>query len=276
MKLQSILFSILFVLPLFVLAQDTEPMTQKTNKGDMYVYWGWNRGYYSPSTIRFEGDGFDFKLHKVKARDRQTPFSFDVHLNPAKATIPQYNFRVGYFFKDKWYASFGIDHMKYVVAQGQTTRITGEISNSGTIYDGLYTEDDIVIKNGFLKLEHTDGLNYAHFGVGKYIELMDFKEIKINLILAADVGIIVPKSDVTLLNNQRSDRFHLAGYGLDMSTGINILFFEHFFIQSELKGGFIHLPSIRITSSKKDRASQAFLFYQSNILFGAKFGIGHK
>ena len=29
----------------------------KTNKGKIFFYWGWNRGYFSNSDIHFSGEG---------------------------------------------------------------------------------------------------------------------------------------------------------------------------------------------------------------------------
>ena len=44
----------------------------KTNKGKIFFYWGWNRGYFSNSDIHFSGEGYDFILEDVIANDRQT------------------------------------------------------------------------------------------------------------------------------------------------------------------------------------------------------------
>jgi hypothetical protein len=39
-------------------------------------------------------------------------------------TIPQTNFRIGYFINDHYSIALGVDHMKYV-AQNQVANITG-------------------------------------------------------------------------------------------------------------------------------------------------------
>ena len=109
--------------------------TGNYNKGDIYSYWGWNWSWYSKSDIHFKGDNYDFTIHNVSAQDRQTAFTLDKYLNPSSMTIPQYNFRVGYFIKKNIDISFGIDHMKYVMQQDQLSRISGFIENSGTVYD---------------------------------------------------------------------------------------------------------------------------------------------
>ena len=247
----------------------------KTNqKGKLYVYWGWNRGWYTTSDISFRGTDYDFNLNQVVAKDRQTPFSLNAYLNPILITIPQYNFRIGYFISKNYDISFGVDHMKYVVQSDQTVKISGYISSTETEYDGEYDNDDIIIEEGFLNFEHTDGLNFLNVEFRRFDNIFDFNKVKINLTEGFGLGALMPKTNSTLLNNERHDDFHLAGYGISAVVAINISFFEVFFIQSELKGGYINMPDIRTTMDKADRASQSFLFSQLNIVFGVSFNLG--
>jgi hypothetical protein len=71
----------------------------------------------------------------------------------------------------------------------------------------------------------------------------------------------------------RHDDFHVAGYGVSAKVGLNFTFFKYFFIQTELKGGYINMPSIQTTHSgtSVDKASQDFNFIQTIIVFGAQF-----
>ena len=66
-------------------------------KGSSYAYWGWNRSCYTNSDITFTGRNYDFTLENVIANDRQSKFDFETYFSPTKLTIPQYNFRFGYF-----------------------------------------------------------------------------------------------------------------------------------------------------------------------------------
>ena len=47
---------------------------------------------------------------------------------PANITIPQTNYRIGYFFKEHYTISVGVDHMKYVMIADQKVQINGEIN----------------------------------------------------------------------------------------------------------------------------------------------------
>jgi hypothetical protein len=272
----SIFIAFLILASQLASAQNEIPIENTSQKGKLYVYWGWNRGWYTTSDIGFSGADYDFNLNNVVAKDRQTPFSLNSYLNPTLITIPQYNFRIGYFITSNYDISFGVDHMKYVVQSGQTVKISGYISEPETRYEGVYENDDIVIEEGFLNFEHTDGLNYLNVEFRRFDNIFDFNKVKINLTEGLGLGVLMPKTNATLLNNERHDDFHLAGYGISAVVAINISFYEVFFIQSELKGGYINMPDIRTTMSKADKASQSFFFSQLNIVFGVKINLGKK
>lgn len=245
-----------------------------SNKGKFYAFWGWNRGWYTNSDIEFTGSNYNFKLNDVNASDRQTPFDFGTYFNPATITIPQTNFRLGYFISDKIDISFGVDHMKYVMVSIQETEISGQI-NDGTEYDGTYLNDNFEINKPFLEFEHTDGLNYLNFEITRNDDISEIfnlnfnpKKIQIHTLFGFGIGAMMPKSNVTLWNNERNDDFHFAGYGFAGKVGLNITVFKHFFIRSEYKGGFIDMPDIRTSPDPIDRASQHFFFRQLNFNVG--------
>lgn len=264
---------LIFLITVFTYNHSFSQSENVSKKGEIYTYWGWNRGWYSNSDIHFKGDDYDFTLYDVVAKDRQTPFGLTPHLHPGKFSIPQFNFRLGYFFSDKYAISFGDDHMKYVMQQKLTSKITGEIRNSQTKYDGVYSNDDIVLSRDFLTYEHTDGLNYLNVEIERFDRLFTFPKLKaeINLKEAFGIGALMPKTNSKLLNYERKDEFHFAGYGLAAGLGLNITFFKHFFIQTEFKGGFINMPDVKTTVFPNDIAQQHFWFTQWNGVFGASF-----
>ncbi len=243
------------------------------NKGSFYFYWGWNRSFYSPSTIHFSGNTYDFQLYDVVAVDRQSPFSADLYLNPKRMTIPQYNARIGYYFKHNLQVSLGVDHMKYVMLHDQPSTINGYIYNSNTTYDGVYDNEPITIDQDFLKFEHTDGLNYINAELRKSMRVFGVKHVQTTFLFGGGLGVLLPKTNTTLLANPRYDAFHLAGYGVDGVMSLQLNFFKYFFVQGEAKMGFIHMPDIRTTMNAGDRASQMFLYNQFNINFGVQFSL---
>jgi len=255
----------------FSFAQDEKPVSSSSKKGSFSFYWGWNRAMYSNSDISFKGNNYDFTLFDVEAMDRQSKFDLGLYLNPGTITIPQYNLRIGYYLNDKYDISIGVDHMKYVMRAWQASTIDGTITNSGTAYDGSYSNASFMIKPNFLMFEHTDGLNYINTEIRRNDKLYNREKLTVSFIEGFGGGVLVPRTNTTLLNNPRYDQFHLAGFGLGAMIGLNVEFINHIFIQTELKAGYINMPSIRTTMFTSDIAKQSFNFLQTNVVFGYRF-----
>ncbi len=262
-------------------AQETTTPEKYTahNKGKYYVYWGGNRESFSRSDIHFTGDNYDFTLYNVSAHDKPKGWQAD-YLNPGRMTIPQTNFRMGYFITDHYNVSLGLDHMKYVMFQDRIVDYTGTYPNQGSYNEIVVNNPNQVnLTTDFLKFEHTDGLNYINTefcrvdDVSKLFGIRDTDKFQINITEGAGGGILLPKTNATLLGKERHDDFHVSGYGVAAKVGLNLTFFKYFFVQAELKQGYINMPDIRTTKDPADRASQHFTFTQRIIVFGGIFKI---
>ncbi|MDO5104575.1 hypothetical protein [Capnocytophaga sp.] len=275
-------FTLLFLLGGFFftsgLAQKTATPDRYTahNKGKFFLFWGENRGYFTKSDIQFKGDNYNFTLSDVQAEDRPKGWHID-YINPLRMTIPQTNARIGYFISDHYNISVGVDHMKYVMVQDQTVKINGFIRGSGTPHDGEYHNQDKVLTEDFLTFEHTDGLNYvtAEFSrvddISKLFAIKNTDVFQVNLTEGLGIGVLYPRSNTKLLNKERYDEFHIAGYGMSAKAGLNLVFFKHFMILGELKGGYINMYDIRTTNSIADKASQDFFYFQTMFAIGGIF-----
>jgi hypothetical protein len=265
-------FMLLSIMPTF--AQQNDQYQQK-NKGKFYVLWGWNRATYSASDIHFKGEDYDFTLSNVKAQDKPAKFGFDPYFKLDRITIPQTNVRIGYFFKENYTISIGVEHMKYVMIQNQNVTINGTI-NTGSVFDKVYSDETIKLIEDFLAFEHTDGLNYVNVEVKRFDDFSKYlginsKNFQVNLTEGIGAGFLFPKTNSKLLNKERYDEFHVSGWGVSASVGLNISFLKHFFIQSDVKLGYINMPNIRTTKNSIDAASQSFSFIENTIVIGGKF-----
>lgn len=274
-----IAFFLLVLVSTIAFGQEPTKNTTKTttvNKGKFYVYWGWNRGSYSNSDIHFKGVDYNFTLYNVKAHDRPSTFGWK-YFNPRTVTVPQTNYRIGYFFKENYTISIGVDHMKYLATEDQTVRIDGTI-NTGSSFDKVYNNENIILEKDFLEFEHTDGLNYISVEVKRFDEFgqllgISSPNFKLNVTEGLGGGLLYPRTNATLLGKERYDEFHISGWGISASVGLNITFLKHFFIQSDVKLGYINMPNIRTTNNAADSASQSFSFVENTIVFGGRFRI---
>lgn len=261
-------------------AQETAAIPEKYtahNKGKFYIFWGGNREKYSESDITFKGEDYNFTLENVEAHDKPKGWHVD-YINPANMTVPQTNFRLGYFITDHYNISIGVDHMKYVMYQDRAVDYTGYYPNVGS-YGETLPNGQILLTEDFLTFEHTDGLNYVNSefsrvdDISQIFSIGNTDKFQLNITEGLGGGILYPKTNAKVIGKQRHDNFHIAGYGISAKAGLNFTFFKHFFIQTELKGGFIDMNDIRTTYDKRDSASQHFFFIESVIAIGGIFRI---
>src|ERR1700749_4616686 len=116
-------------------AQDAAPT--KTNywhivgHGSIYFSWGYNTEWYTRSTVHVNQPDLqnDYELQSVKAHDHR---GWDEGLLQKALTIPQYNYRLGYFFNEKQDLAFEInfDHTKYIIADGQDMTLKGKLNGT--------------------------------------------------------------------------------------------------------------------------------------------------
>lgn len=247
------------------------------NNGKFFISWGGNRDSYTKSDITFRGKDYNFTIDNVQAHDKPKGWHVD-YLNPARMTIPQTNLKLGYFINDHYSVAIGVDHMKYVMTQDKEVNIDGYYPNPGS-YDELLPNNQVLLTEEFLTFEHTDGLNYVntefsrHDDISSIFKIGNTDKIQVNLTEGIGFGLLYPKTNTKLLGKERHDDFHVSGYGTSLKAGLNVTFFKHFYIQGELKGGYINMQDIRTTLSSEDTASQDFFFFQRIIAIGGIFKI---
>lgn len=236
-------------------------------KGNLFGGWGWNRAAYTDSDIHFKGDGYDFILHNVHAKDRQTQFKAETYFGINTITIPQTNMRFGYFLTDNLSITVGVDHMKYVMQNYQTVAFEGRIDDK--TYASFVKEGDITLTPAFLTFEHTDGLNYISTEAEYHTGIWKKNFFQINAFGGVGFGVMMPKSNVKLMGYPRNDEFHVAGAATNVKVGVEFMIGKYFFLRYEGKTGYINMPDILTRGNDTDdRASQDFMFAATDGMFG--------
>lgn len=276
--MKALILSTCFLLTFISHSNASEPSQKSTEnirqKGQWYGYWGWNRAQYSDSDIHFTGDDHDFTLHNTSAKDRQNTVSgasiINRYLNPMNLTIPQYNYRVGYFVADNWSFSLGFDHMKYVVEQGQVVGMTGTISTPGFEKTNPSREQKVLTED-FMNFEHTDGLNMIALETEYFHSLWNYgNEFDFALLAGAGIGAMIPKTNVKMMNYKRNDEWHLSGYATTLKAGFELTFFHNWFFRGVAKFGYTNLGDV-LTTSEGGTAAQSFYFEEYIGAIGYRF-----
>ncbi len=254
-----------------------------TNKGTIYVQWGYNRTHYTSSNLRVVGPGYDLTLSGAKAVDRPEPFSMKSYLNPTNITVPQFNIRAGYYYKDKWAFSFGYDHFKYVFKDRNQIHLSGTIEpgiDTVSNWSGTYTGQAITTDYNKFHYENTNGLNFIRFELMRSFPLYAPKRSKnfaLNANLGLSAGTILSVNDFNFLGTFDRVTYSLSGYGLAGTSSLRFEFFKHIFIQPSLNMGFMHQLKVRTRPNDASSfARQAFGYLEYNVVLGGLFYIKPK
>jgi len=216
-----VLLLVLSILPFEGAAQYGRKKKESTEKGTIFLFWGYNRTHYTNSNIRFAGPGYDFTLNGAKAVDRPEPFSGDSYFNPRNITIPQFNVRVGYYYKKGWALSLGYDHFKYYLKSGNNVTLTGQIDpgvDTITNWSGTYTGQPVVTNFNTFHYENTNGMNYIRAELMRSYDIYKPRRgngyfgITGNLGLSA--GAIMSVNDFNFAGQFDRVTYSISGYGL--------------------------------------------------------------
>lgn len=264
----KIIFSLL-VLGAIGLSAQTDSL--KTKKSSFYVTWGYTKAYYTKSTIHFvnnSGTGikknYDFTIHDATAHDRM---DLDKTGDIVNVTIPQFVFRIGYRFNNKWGIELNYDHTKYVVDDYQTVRVTGR-------FDDHWIDSNMVLDpNTFLHFEHTDGANFWMINYMKRNKIFYSKKnnFKLSYVFKPGTGILIPRTDVTIFGNRVNNNFKVAGFCAGIETSLHVEMYKHFILELAAKGGYANYMNVFVYEKGNGKASHQIGFLEGIFTFGYQF-----
>ncbi len=277
------LFSILFTLFHFVSISQNVGLSKtdyndvNRKMGKFYFTWGYTRAWYSKSDIHVSNNtnhyypetgrthNYDFTIYDAKANDRA---DFNQIPDIVNITIPQFVFRVGYYFKK--YKDIGIeinyDHAKYVVRDYQTVHIKGH-------FNGEYIDKDTLLNPyNLLHFEHTDGANFWMLNFVKRWSLFNpSKKLNIGYVVKPGAGVVIPRTDVTVLGTRMNNDWHIAGWIAGIENGIRIEFLKHGVFEFVGKGVFADFRRSLVLGKNNGKASHHFFALQLTATLGFMF-----
>ncbi len=275
---KTISLTILFLLTFFITkGQDSllHLAPAKKVKGTFYFSWGYNKDWFSKSDIHFKNTtsefdtqkgtskSYDFTIYDAEAKDR--PGFKDILRTDL--TIPQYVYRVGYFFNKKHDLGIEInfDHVKYVMKDYQTLRV------KGTIHGQTIDQDTLIDPNTFLHFEHSDGANFLMLNFVKRQRLLTSKNNKnwLSGIAKLGAGLVIPRTDVTLFGVELNNKFHIAGYCMGLEAGFRYDAFKHIYLEYTAKGAFANYKDVLVIGEGK--AHHYFWTFENILVLGLQF-----
>jgi len=280
MKILFFVFAVLFSMHSFS-QRKKESRKVSNGKGTLFTSWGYHRSAYTNTDLHLIGNGYDFTLENSEGSDNQSKLgSGDYGIQ--SLSIPQYNFKVGYYFMKKWSISLGIDHMKYIYGDRNEVKVTGNVTypiqdvylGTSTPFTNMYQySQDATTDRSVFHYQNSKGLNYinAELAFAQKLHVFDKKG---NFILTstAGLGVGILQSHTTLLFNnvQGPTTQSISGYGLSAFGGLRLEFFKRAYLYSDLSFGFLH--KVNEKSNALDRSAYA-RHHMGYSMFEAGLGI---
>lgn len=258
--MKGILGLVFIALSLIALGQSKSGKKKNSyEQGTLYFYWGYNRSAYTKSNMRFTGPGYDFSMKGARAHDNPSPFDASIYFNPKKITIPQFNVRMGYYFKNFLSLSLGYDHMKYIFKDGNEVYLSGKIDPTlDAVWSGTYQSEKITTNRQTFHYENSDGLNYIRLELSHTMRWLTFGKkdwLAFSSVTGIGTGGLLSFNDFDFAGEKDMRTISLSGYAFSAHLAPRIEFFRHFFIQPSINGGFMH--QVRVRTRPNDPSSYA-------------------
>ncbi|MEO5569649.1 MAG: hypothetical protein ABIT08_11570 [Bacteroidia bacterium] len=242
------------------------PGMAKSGKGTFYFSFGYNLDWFTRSDIHFKDtqtDNYDFTLYSVKGVDRPAI----KYILEQDITLPQYSYRIGYFFNNKKDIGIEInyDHVKYIMVQNQTVHIKGQIHDS-------YLDQDTLLVESFIRYEHTNGANYFMINAVKRFNFLHSKnELHwLSATVRAGGGLVVPRTESYLFGLHRNDVYNVAGFVTGVDVGLRYDFLKNFYLETSGKGAYANYINVYLYG--QGRAHQHWFSFEYIFTLGFQFG----
>lgn len=257
----------------FLLASNAKSSAQTTKserEGEFYFSWGYNTEWYTKSDVHISQPslGNDYTFNNVDGHDHK---GWDEGLFSKALTIPQYNYRIGYFFNKKRGLGIEInfDHTKYIITDGQQISVSGTMGGNP-----VNTTVNFSDANGY----HYYLNNGANFLLFNFVKRWHWfgktnKNFKVDVLAKAGVGPVIPHVDNSFAGLQNNPKFQLGGWNTGVEGDIRVTFYKHFFMEYGNKLDYASYSNLKVYQGT---AMQNFGTYEMILNLGITFPMGKK
>jgi hypothetical protein len=197
------------------------PQPKKVKHEKFYFSWGYNSDWYTNSNIYVKQSslGNDYKMNDIIGHDHK---GWDAGLLTQALSIPQYNYRLGYFFNDEKGLAFEInfDHTKFLVQEPQNVHITGTLH--GEKADTIVNFQQ---SNGFYYYLN-NGANFLLFWATS-----KSGNVKVDVLAKAGIGPVTPHVENSFFGKENSPHFQLGGWNTGIEGTVKVTFYNRVFLE---------------------------------------------
>ena len=245
-KLSIFSCALCFFLTNVASAQTTDIKPKKKYKprtGSIYFSWGYNEEWYTRSTVHISQPELDnnYDLVQVKAQDHR---GWDHHLLNEALSIPQYNYRLGYYFNQKQDLGFEInfDHTKYLIIDGENVQFKGTIKGQPINEQITFSQ-----ANGFYYYLN-NGANFLLFNIVKRVGLYHTNNnyFRLDLTGKAGVGPVVPHVQDEFFGQPNQQHFQVGGWNTGAETALRATILKYGYLEFSQKVDYARYSNLKI------------------------------
>ena len=239
--------------------------TEKKHKNhSLYFSWGYNQEWYTNSTVHIQQDeqGNYYKMMNVEGHDHKG-WDENGGIFHKALTIPQYNYRLGYYFNEKQDLAIELnfDHTKYIIADGQTIRIKGTYNHRPVDSNVVFAESN----GDYYYLNN--GANFFLINIVKRIGLHQSKSNNLRFDLTGKFGIgpVIPHVENNLFGQHNTPHFQLGGWNTGIETALRATIYRYAYLEFSQKFDYARYSNLKIYGGT---ARQSFGTYEMILSLG--------
>jgi hypothetical protein len=228
---KALLFCFLLLLSRQSYSQLTA-ISQHGGIGKLWMQFGYNRAYFLPGDIKFQGKDYAFTLNKAQAYDDWQFASLDKW----DKQMPQFTYRLGYFFnsEEMWGFELSYTWVNYVLQDNSKVKVKGNVEGENINGDAYLTED-------FLRYKLSNGSGYAEAKVVKGFLIYgnhDYSQMFFALAKAGG-GLAVTRTKATLFGITQQNDFAVSGFTGTLEGTAKYTYKSHWNFETGIKGDFV-------------------------------------
>ena len=208
-------------------------LSQKTErKGEFYFSWGYNKDFYTKTNVSISqpslNNNFTFKNTTLVDHPGWDEALFNVALS-----IPQYNYRIGYFLnKEKNLAiEINFDHTKALFKNDQTVNLVGTYHGRQIDSSFIFSKTGIGTSKNYYYLNN--GANFLLFNIVKRTRFNKNTKSAFDVDGLAKIGIgpLIPHVENCLFGEKNTQLFQFGGWNTGVEYAIRSTYKKHLYLE---------------------------------------------
>lgn len=267
-RIVIIILSVLSTMSLQAQEQKKKSYLGFVGNGSLYFSWGYNTEWYTRSTVHVNQPSLnnDYRLQNIKAHDHR---GWDEDFFNTALTVPQYNYRLGYFFNEKqdFAIEINFDHTKYIITEGQQAHLKGKLGG-----EQVDKHIDFSGNNGFYYFLN-NGANFLLFNLVKRFQIYhtDDKYFKVDLLTKAGIGPVIPHVENAFFGKDNDPGFQIGGWNTGIETALRVTAFKYAYLEFAQKVDYARYSGLKVYEGT---ARQAFGTYELILSLGINLPTG--